>query len=314
MHNLALWYRKFGAPEETLKIERKALDIRPINLVRIRMICSPVNASDLIPITGAYGHRIVPPLVAGYEGVGYVFDAPDSYKELIGKRVLPLMGQGTWQKFVDCEPDRLISVPDDISDELASRAYINPVAALMLLRTYSPQGKRILLTASSSDCGILLGQWALLLGAKSVTGIYRSSIHERRLYECGITPISQDKIEQISLAANESDLVFDAVGGELAELLLENISEKSVYVCYGSLSGKLFRQKKFFPEVKWFHLRDYVKNLSVMQWKNIFIDIWSLLKISKYHDTISFSLNNWQDAIKFYKKSGREQKPILIMK
>jgi NADPH:quinone reductase-like Zn-dependent oxidoreductase len=37
--------------------------------LRVRMHYSPVNASDLIPITGAYRHRTPLPAVAGYEGL-----------------------------------------------------------------------------------------------------------------------------------------------------------------------------------------------------------------------------------------------------
>jgi NADPH:quinone reductase-like Zn-dependent oxidoreductase len=67
-----------------------------------------VNASDLIPITGAYRHRTPLPAVAGYEGVGIVTDAPASFAHLLGKRVLPLRGQGTWQRYVDCPAEYAI--------------------------------------------------------------------------------------------------------------------------------------------------------------------------------------------------------------
>ncbi|VDZ88844.1 alcohol dehydrogenase [Lelliottia amnigena] len=63
------------------------------------MLFSPVNASDLIPMTGAYRHRTPLPAVAGYEGVGVVTEGPPHW---LGKRVLPLRGQGTWQNSVDC--------------------------------------------------------------------------------------------------------------------------------------------------------------------------------------------------------------------
>jgi D-arabinose 1-dehydrogenase-like Zn-dependent alcohol dehydrogenase len=79
---------------------------------------------------------------------------------LVGKRVLPLRGQGTWQRYVDCPAEYAIPVPDNIDSRLAARAYINPLAAQMMLAHYPPQGKRVLLTAAGSDCAILLAQWA----------------------------------------------------------------------------------------------------------------------------------------------------------
>ena len=160
MENLALWYRRFGEPESVLQPENAPLGALAPGQLRVRMLFSPVNASDLIPITGAYRHRTPLPAVAGYEGVGVVTGAPASFKHLVGKRVLPLRGQGTWQRYVDCPAEYAIPVPDAVDSRLAARAYINPLAAQMMLTRYPPRGKRVLLTAAGSDCAILLGQWA----------------------------------------------------------------------------------------------------------------------------------------------------------
>ena len=52
------------------------------------MLVRPINPSDLIPITGAYAHRIPLPNIPGYEGVGIVEDVGAFVsRELIGKRV-----------------------------------------------------------------------------------------------------------------------------------------------------------------------------------------------------------------------------------
>ena len=98
MENLTLWYRRFGEPDSVLQPENAPLGALAPGQLRVRMLFSPVNASDLIPITGAYRHRTPLPAVAGYEGVGVVTVAPASFKHLVGKRVLPLRGQRTWQR------------------------------------------------------------------------------------------------------------------------------------------------------------------------------------------------------------------------
>jgi NADPH:quinone reductase-like Zn-dependent oxidoreductase len=173
---------------QTLKAEELAAD-----RVRVAMTLSPVNASDLIPITGAYRHRITLPAIAGYEGVGTVIQAPAQAAHLLGKRVLPLRGQGTWQRLVDSPLAFTVPVPDDISDTLAARAYINPLAALLMLNLYPPAGKHVLITAAGSDCAALLGQWALKRGALSVTGVHRSPVHRQKLAECGIQPLEETR-------------------------------------------------------------------------------------------------------------------------
>lgn len=170
MENLALWYRRFGEPETVLQPETAPLGALAPGHLRVQMLFSPVNASDLIPITGAYRHRTPLPAVAGYEGVGIVTDAPASFAHLLGKRVLPLRGQGTWQRYVDCPAEYAIPVPDAVDARLAARAYINPLAAQMMLTRYPPEGKRVLLTAAGSDCAILRGSGHVRQERKPCTG------------------------------------------------------------------------------------------------------------------------------------------------
>lgn len=118
MENLALWYRRFGEPESVLQPETAPPGALAPGYLRVQMLYAPVNASDLIPITGAYRHRTPLPAVAGYEGVGVVIQAPASFAHLPGKRVLPLRGQGTWQRYADCPAEYAIPVPDDVDSRL----------------------------------------------------------------------------------------------------------------------------------------------------------------------------------------------------
>ena len=202
MRNLALWYRRFGEPESVLQAETTPLSPRQPGEIRVRMLFSPVNASDLIPITGAYRHRTPLPAIAGYEGVGIVTETPAAYPALLGKRVLPLRGQGTWQRYVDCPAAYAVPVPDDVDSLLAARAYINPLAAQMMLDRYPPVGKTVLLTAAGSDGAVLLGQWARQAGAEAVYGIHRSPVHAQRLAEKGIVPIAQHDMAAVNAAAS----------------------------------------------------------------------------------------------------------------
>lgn len=313
MMNLALWYRRFGEPESVLSAEASAPALRKPGDLRVRMLFSPVNASDLIPITGAYRHRTPLPAVAGYEGVGIVEQAPESFAHLLGKRVLPLRGQGTWQRVVDCPAEYAIPVPDDIDSRLAARAYINPLAAQMMLTRYSPQGKQVLLTAAGSDCGILLGQWARLAGAAAVYGIHRSPVHAERLARMGIAPIAQNDRQAVRAAAARADVVYDATGGTLAETILSTMPEPGIYICYGLLSGQTFRQQRALPRVEWFHIRNYLDALSVEAWQSAFHHIWPALRASQHGDATVYPLTEWQRALGAYREAGRVSKPMLSM-
>ncbi|MCU6671427.1 zinc-dependent alcohol dehydrogenase family protein [Enterobacteriaceae bacterium H4N4] len=313
MENTALYYRQFGEPESVLKAETAAK--APLNpgQLRVQMLLAPVNASDLIPITGAYRHRITLPAIAGYEGVGRVIAAPDDATHLIGKRVLPLRGEGTWQQIVDCPAALAIPVPDAIPSPLAARAFINPLAAQLMLKLYPPRGKRVLLTAAGSDCAILLGQWAHRLGARKVFGIHRSPVHAARLQAMGIVPIAQHDSATVQAVAADSDIVYDATGGELAQMILSAMPGTGEFICYGLLSGQPFTLQPHYPPMRWFHIRNYLDALSPQAWQAEFQAIWPKMAESQYSNTTRLPFAAWQAAVADYRQAGRSHKPLLTM-
>ncbi|MGW1442378.1 zinc-dependent alcohol dehydrogenase family protein [Serratia rhizosphaerae] len=313
MVNSALWYREFGVPEEVLRLEHAPPAALTAGSVRVEMRLAPVNASDLIPLTGAYRHRVTPPAVAGYEGIGVVTEATPGAEHLLGKRVLPLRGEGTWQRYVSCPAALAVPVPEAIADPLASRAYINPLAALLMLDLYNPAGRRVLLTAAGSDCARLLGQWALQRGATAVAGICRSPAHADSLAACGITPVAQSERARIDQLAATADIVFDATGGVLAQQLLEAMRPDGLFVCYGLLSGQTFALKRHYPPVRWFHIRNYLADIAAAQWHALFRRIWPLLAESRCGEARIFPQADWREALALYRQPGRQIKPVMSL-
>lgn len=311
MEHTALRYRQFGEPESVL--QREISEKAPLQpgMLRVQMRLAPVNASDLIPITGAYRHRITLPAIAGYEGMGQVIAVPDGAALLPGQRVLPLRGEGTWQQYVDCPAALAIPVPDFVEDALAARAFINPMAAWLMLNLWPVQGKRVLLTAAGSDCAILLGQWAQRRGATAVYGIHRSAIHADRLRAIGIVPVAQQDSDTVRALAASSDIVYDATGGELAQTILNSMRSSATFVCYGLLSGQPFSLQRHFPPTHWFHIRNHFAALSPQAWQAAFSEIWPLLAESQYSDAMQIPFSAWPSALAGYRQAGRTHKPLL---
>lgn len=311
MLNKALVYRQFGVPEDVLSVEEDTKGNITEGMIRVKMLYAPVNASDLIPVTGAYQHRIALPQVIGYEGCGIVTDAPSAYRHLLSRPVLALRGEGTWQNYVDIPAPLAILVPENIEAALAARAYINPVAAKLMISHFVPTGKHILLTAAGSECAMLLGQWAIRAGALSVTGIYRSSIHGSRLAQLGITPVQDIDQAAIRYYAGRAEIVYDATGGMLAEKILEQMPLAGLFISYGLLSGQLFRTKSAFPRVHWFHVRHYLSQLGSDGWQEIFRDVWQQLSEVVTSKASVFSFDDWKSAINSYHSAGRINKPLI---
>jgi len=310
--NQALRYNAFGPPREVLALQSLTPIPRPSQALRVRMTYAPINPSDIIPITGAYSHLIVTPQVAGYEGVGTVVSAPPNMAHMIGKRVLPLRGSGTWQRYVDCDPELAVPVPDDIPDRLAARAYINPLSAFHMLRRWPVRGKNVVFTAASSSIAALLSQWAHADGAASVSGIYRS--HHRRSWveSIGFRPIAENNTIEIERCASQADLIFDAVGGALGTGLLRGMRLGTEFVSYGLLSGQqIIPSPQGLASHRRFHLRDVLSDLEPAAWRENFRMIWPRLGTARIQDTEIFPLEHWQDALDAFDTPGRSEKPLF---
>lgn len=298
MRRHALIYRAFGRPLETLNMETADVQRLGEGRLRVKMLYAPVNPSDLIPISGAYSHRITLPAVAGYEGVGRVIEAPREYASLIGKRVLPLRGEGTWQTILECDAALAVPVPDTISDAVAARAYINPLAALTMLETWPVEGKRVLLSGAGSNCADYLGAWAYQHGAREVVGIYRSERRVARLEQLGIKPVSIRDASRISDVARESELVFDSLGGPVASNILQLMAPGGMFIAYGLLTGQAIQlDTKPNAHYRRFHLRDSLARMPAETWRHKFLAIWQLLGQTGMPSYQVFPSQEWRQAV-----------------
>lgn len=311
MLNHAICYHRYGPPERVLALHTQPLPTLAAGKVRVQMRYAPLNPSDLIPVTGAYRHRTTLPAVAGYEGVGVVVAASPGSGAAPGQRVLPLRGEGTWQSYLDIAGEWLVPVPDGIDDRLAARGYINPLTALLMLRRWPVAGKNIVLTAAASSCASLLGQWALRTGARSVCGVIRSPQHRERLEQQGIYPLMATDRGMLGQVLQQTDLLFDAVGGDSSSELLAMLPASSTLISYGLLSGAPLTQSRHGARVSKFHLREALPPLDVGEWRSAFSDIWQLLPQTAMPAAQVLPFRRWQEAIVASERQGRERKILL---
>ncbi|MEI4486914.1 alcohol dehydrogenase [Frigidibacter sp. MR17.14] len=232
------------------------------------MCLAPINPSDLIPITGAYAHRIQPPQVAGYEGLGRVIAAPAGHAGLLGRRVLPLRGPGTWARHLDCDPALAVPVPEGVADEDAARAYINPLAALRMIDLWPVAGRQVLLLGAGSGCSEHLARAALAAGAAVVAGVHRSPGRARRLEALGVRAVPLSDTGTILDLARSGGVTFDALGGPVAGAVLDTMPPGAAFVGYGLLTGQPVRPSRP-PRAGFhrFHLRDSLAGLAPADWQ-----------------------------------------------
>ena len=224
---------RFGAPAEVLGCEAAARPhVEPSGVV-VLMRASAINPSDLVSVSGAYAFRLPLPFIPGFEGVG-VIDAVGSDVSGLstGQRVLPLGSAGGWQSFKALPAEWCVPVPDDLSNEQAATAYVNPLTARLMLRALAPKpGMLVAVNAANSAIGRMLLRLLDALKVRSLA-IVRSRQAMKLLADepVGDVVIAGENLPRL-------DGGFDAVGGDNGAAMAQAIRPGGALMHYGLLSG-----------------------------------------------------------------------------
>ncbi|WP_419961788.1 zinc-dependent alcohol dehydrogenase family protein [Psychrobacillus sp. BM2] len=292
MDGKCIKFYEFGSPRDVLKVEDRSIEPPKDNEVIVRMLACPINPSDLIPIRGAYSHRISLPNIPGYEGVGIVEDVGSLVSpNLIGKRVLPLRGEGTWQEFVKTSVEFTVSIPDSIDDFTASQMYINPITAwvtcteVLKLRPNDV----LLVNACGSSIGHIFAQLSKVLGFRLIA-VARNNKYTEDLLHLGASYVidtSKDSLYETVIELTNgmgADAAIDSVGGSSGNDLAFCVHPNGNFLTIGLLSGIQVNWadiNKAKVNANIFHLRNWNKNVSVNKWQETFNHLIRLIDEQK---------------------------------
>lgn len=240
--------------------------------VRVRMLMSPVNPSDLNFLHGTYhqalqrilwnhtatetmfydpAHKIacpVPPYSLGGEGVGMVDAVGSGFlaKRLQGKRVAIAGGppNGTWQEYTVVDAKKAVAMPDEISNEQAAMFFVNPLAAYVITREVLrvPRGGWLIVTAAGSALGKSVVRLSKVYGFKTIC-VVRSDSNSEELRQLGADAVietkHQDLVAEVSkiTAAKGAGFAMDCVGGDLSAQLVRCLGLNGKLIVYGTLDN-----------------------------------------------------------------------------
>ncbi|GEK34029.1 zinc-dependent alcohol dehydrogenase family protein [Kurthia sibirica] len=312
MRGQRLICRTFGQPEKVLQLEDISISPPQQDELVVRMIARPINPSDLIPIRGSYSHRIDLPYIPGYEGVGIVEQVGSSdYKHLIGQRVLPLLGQGTWQQYVTSPARFAIPIPSSIDNITAAQLYINPLTAFVTSREVLQlkMGDVLLVNACNSAIGKLYIQLSKIYGFR-VIAVTRNNHHTEELLRLGaevvIDTTTMSLFETVMALTNGcgADAAIDSIGGRQGNNLAFAVRPNGQFLTIGLLSGEQVNWSaivnKAYVEANIFHLRHWNHQVTVEQWQSTFKQLIQLIEAGKLElmkPSAQFSLQQYKTAI-----------------
>ncbi|OBZ15707.1 alcohol dehydrogenase [Bacillus sp. FJAT-27264] len=317
----------FGSPRDCVQYERKPIGFPGAGKILVRMLASPVNPSDLIPITGAYAHRTSLPAIPGYEGVGIVIAVGrDVSPALMGKRVLPLRGEGTWQEYVTAPAEWAVPVPDEMDDYTAAQLYINPVTAWVIcteILKLGP-GDTLVVNAAGSALGRILAQFSKMLGFRLIA-VTRNNYYTDELLRLGASHVIDtatsplyDTVMELTKGEGATAAI-DSIGGPSGMELSMCLRRGGTFVTLGLLSGiplngaELSRRGSI--DVKLFHLRHWNQQVSVQTWQSTFNAIISTImegQLSLMTPAACYPLTEIREAVHAATSPGRNMGKIML--
>ena len=320
-------FYEFGSPKDVLKVEYKAIEPPKDNEVLVRMLARPINPSDLIPIKGSYAHRISLPTIPGYEGVGIVEEiGPLVSKNLIGKRVLPLRGEGTWQEFVKTSVEYAVCIPDTVDDFTAAQMYINPITAWVVCTEVLKLRPNdvLLVNACGSAIGHIFAQLSKILGFRLISVTRNNKYTEDLLHLGASYVIDTSKFtlhETIMELTNGkgADAAIDSVGGSSGNELAFCVHPNGNFLTIGLLSGVQVNWADIVNKAKvnanMFHLRNWNKNLSTDKWQETFNYLIRLVADKKLRLMMvdsQYDLSNVKKAVDVVESSNRAKGKVFL--
>ena len=142
--------------------------------------------------------------------------------------------------------DRVVKIPDGISDEQAAGMMLKGMTAEYLLRrTFKVgQGDKILYHAAAGGVGLILGQWAKHLGA-TVIGTAgsqeKAELAKAHGYDHVIDYRTQDFVAEVARLTDgrKCDVVYDSVGKDTFPGSLDCLRPLGTFVSFGQSSGPI---------------------------------------------------------------------------
>ena len=131
-----------------------------------------VNYIDTYYRSGAYPRAV--PFILGMEVCGSIVDTgPDVDGFRVGDRVATPMASGSYAEFATAPAAVIAKVPDGVSSEIAASIMMKGLTSHYLLKSVYPvqAGDTVLIHAGAGGVGLILTQWAKLLGARVITTV-----------------------------------------------------------------------------------------------------------------------------------------------
>ncbi|MDG2391557.1 MAG: zinc-dependent alcohol dehydrogenase family protein [Planctomycetaceae bacterium] len=328
----AVSYEQFGDPVQVLKLGEKEVPEPGPGQVRVKMLVSPINPSDLMSIRGGYTYTPNLPATPGFEGVGIVESSGGGMlgKMMIGKRVAVLnRDHGNWCEQTVTSAKQVIPIPKQLHDDQAASFFVNPATAFIITQKVLqvPRGEWLVQSAANSSLGKMVVKLGLHHEFKTLNIVRREEDIEKLKFlgahEVIRFDVNEDSHEQLMERVKEitgggARYMMDPIGGQLGSLMVKCLGKNGMFVLFGTMSGE---DVSLFPrtlmsmnaDIRGFHLGGFMEPLSIWAKMSLIRQI-SKLVVDGTLSTDSaeeFPLEEFAKAIEVSQQPGNNKKILL---
>jgi NADPH:quinone reductase-like Zn-dependent oxidoreductase len=294
--------------------------------VLLELIAAPINPSDVLTLTGAYG--VLPPLpaVGGNEGVGRVAQCGEGVTNVrVGDTVLLPVGVGTWSSHLVANAATLLTLPPGGDPLQLAMLTVNPPTAALLLSEFVSlePGDWVIQNSANSGVGEYVIQLARARGLKTVNVVRRESL-VAPLTALGADVVlvdGPDLAKRVAEATGKAKirLGLDAVAGSATDRIAQSVVPGGTVVNYGALSGeacKVNPSSFVFRNVtlRGFWLVFWFRTTSPAQQQALFADLVGRVMRGELSARIhaTYPLAQIREAVAAAAAGGRDGKILLV--
>ncbi|WP_419820207.1 quinone oxidoreductase family protein [Acinetobacter sp.] len=245
--NKAIRFYETGTPD-VLQYEDIDVGEPAAGQVRLRHVAVGLNYADTYFRDGTY--KIPLPNGMGVEASGVVEAVGEGVDHIqVGDRVtytgfLNTLGAYSTARLISA--DVLIKLPEEISCETAAAMTMRGLTSAYLMRRIYDfkKGDSILLHAAAGGVGLIVSQWAKLLGLIVIgTTSSEEKAQIARTYGCDhVINYSYENVAERVRELTDGvgvNVVFDSVGKDTFMASLDSLKRRGLLVCVGTASGAI---------------------------------------------------------------------------
>lgn len=240
-------FHETGGPQ-VLRLEHLAVGDPGHGEVKLRHIAVGLNYADTYFRNGTY--PIPLPNGIGVEAAGIVEQVGEGVSNVqVGDHVtytgfLNTLGAYSTERIISAAP--LIKLPNGIACETAAAMTMRGLTSAYLMRRIYPfkAGDTVLLHAAAGGVGLIVSQWAKLLGLTvigTVSTDEKAAIAKAHGCDHTINYSHEDVAKRVReiTAGVGVNVVFDSVGKSTFNASLDSLKKRGLMVCVGTASGTI---------------------------------------------------------------------------